>query len=435
VKNLYFLLLLAAALFLSCVSIGFGDIDTCGGEKYTSGSQICENDTLKNLCGNGYYDSKIWFCSEQNTEIYKKCSGRSYNTENQICENNIIKTKCETGNNYYNPITQFCNESDVLDKCDGKEYNPLNQKCDEGILLSKCGNDYYNPLNQSQKCDEGILLSKCGNDYYNPLNQNQKCDEGILFSKCGNDYYNPLNQSQKCDEGILLSKCKNSYYNPLNQKCENDILLSKCGGHYYNPAIYFCFDDIRYEKCGNKEYNPETQFCDERDGNIYKKVTIGTQTWMGENLNFSADGTVGRCYDDATSNCAIYGKLYDLPEAMSVCPSGWHLPSDGEWNTLRDFIGSYAGTKLKADNNLWGSGKGTDDFGFTALPGGVLLIYTSDESPYIIPKFIDIGGGAFFWTYNSNCIVHYLDSSEESKLGRIIFPQTLASVRCVKDWQ
>ena len=109
-------------------------------------------------------------------------------------------------------------------------------------------------------------------------------------------------------------------------------------------------------------------------GQTYKTVQIGTQKWFAENLNYNASGS--RCYDDLEANCNTYGRLYNWSTAMGVCPSGWHLPSDDEWQTLIDFAGGNdAGTKLKAtsgwnDDYRGQSGNGTDEYGFLALPGG-----------------------------------------------------------------
>jgi uncharacterized protein (TIGR02145 family) len=129
---------------------------------------------------------------------------------------------------------------------------------------------------------------------------------------------------------------------------------------------------------------PGTTFTDSRDGKTYKKVTIGTQTWMAENLNYNASGSV--CYGNSADSCAKYGRLYDWSTAMNgasssslspsgvkgACPVGWHVPSDDEWTTLTDYAGgeSTAGKKLKSTSGWYNNGNGTDDYGFTALPGG-----------------------------------------------------------------
>jgi len=126
----------------------------------------------------------------------------------------------------------------------------------------------------------------------------------------------------------------------------------------------------------------------------YKTKQIGTQVWMAENFNYDVPGS--KCYNNKESNCAIYGRLYDWATAMAlpascnstscsddikpkhqgICPQGWHIPSDEDWGVLIDFVGgaSIAGTKLKSETG-WepysGVPAGTDEFGFSALPGGM----------------------------------------------------------------
>jgi len=114
-------------------------------------------------------------------------------------------------------------------------------------------------------------------------------------------------------------------------------------------------------------------FTDSRDGQVYRTVVIGTQTWMAENLNFVTDSSA--CYDNDDSNCTKYGRLYNWNDAMKACPAEWRVPSDAEWTVLTDLVGGreVAGAKLKSKAG-WSADKGykaaTDDYGFLALPGG-----------------------------------------------------------------
>ncbi|MDR0515765.1 MAG: fibrobacter succinogenes major paralogous domain-containing protein [Fibromonadaceae bacterium] len=162
-------------------------------------------------------------------------------------------------------------------------------------------------------------------------------------------------------------------------------------------------------------------------GKTYKTVKIGNQTWMAENMNYNAAGSV--CYENSESNCNKYGRLYNWETAMAVCPSGWHLPSDDEWTTLENFVSiETAGTKLKAFNGWNDSGNGTDDYGFSALPGG---------HGGVGGNFILIGSYGNWWcsTEDSASNVYYraMDSGNTSvgrdKLHKFFF----RSVRCLQD--
>ncbi|GBU20787.1 hypothetical protein R80B4_00672 [Fibrobacteres bacterium R8-0-B4] len=123
-------------------------------------------------------------------------------------------------------------------------------------------------------------------------------------------------------------------------------------------------------------------FTDGRDGKTYKTAAIGGKTWMAENLNYKPKSGKSWCYENKDSYCGKYGRLYDWNTAMAACPSGYHLPSRGEWADLAkaaggtgDYGGSgAAGKQLKAAsgwNDYKGkSGDGTDEYGFSALPNG-----------------------------------------------------------------
>jgi len=113
-------------------------------------------------------------------------------------------------------------------------------------------------------------------------------------------------------------------------------------------------------------------FTDSRDGKKYKTVVIGGKKWMAENLNYQPQSGKSWCYKKDEAYCKEYGRLYNWETAKTVCPAGFHLPSRSEWNDLADPAGGKdaAGKKLKAKRGWDDSGNGTDDFGFSALPGG-----------------------------------------------------------------
>ena len=156
---------------------------------------------------------------------------------------------------------------------------------------------------------------------------------------------------------------------------------------------------------------------DSRDGQTYKTVTIGTQTWMAQNLNYETANSY--CYDDNASYCTKYGRLYTWAAAMDsegtwstngkgcgygttcsptypvrgVCPEGWHLPTRAEFETLVTAIGdeSIAGQKLKSTTG-WTAHRdfiNEDAFAFSALPAGVRDYYGG---------YYNEGNDAYFWS-------------------------------------
>jgi uncharacterized protein (TIGR02145 family) len=175
-------------------------------------------------------------------------------------------------------------------------------------------------------------------------------------------------------------------------------------------------------------------FTDSRDGKKYKAVKIGFQTWMAENLNYAASGS--KCYDNKPENCKKYGRLYEWNVAMRVCPSGWHLPSNAEWDVLMATVDGkeMAGKKLKAKsgwNSYQGkSGNGTDKFGFSALPGG---------GGYSDGSFHNVGFSGFWRSaneienYSDLAYYRYMLYSIDGAYWYYSSKSDLLSVRCVRD--
>ena len=134
---------------------------------------------------------------------------------------------------------------------------------------------------------------------------------------------------------------------------------------------------VATDTCGLTETTPPVPvavFTDRRDGKRYKKVKIGKMVWMAENLNYDFPRvTTDVCFENCAGCCAKYGRLYNWPVAMRACPAGWRLPNDAEWRALVDYAGGSetAGKKLKSVSGWKGNGNGTDDFGFSALPGSI----------------------------------------------------------------
>jgi uncharacterized protein (TIGR02145 family) len=213
---------------------------------------------------------------------------------------------------------------------------------------------------------------------------------------------------------------------------ENGRYNNKCHGYQYDRSSQYCDNGVIKDK---------EEFTDVRDGKTYKHkyVKIGEQMWMAENLKYEAPNT--KCYDDDPGNCEIFGRMYDWETAKTICPNGWHLPDDNEFNALANFVETVsgcvncAGIMLKANSTLWISNKGDDEFGFTALPGG---FYRGDDS-----GFSQKNWNAGFWSategyMSGSAHFRYFTSNNASRnntlnLDGFYIERAFANVRCVGD--
>jgi uncharacterized protein (TIGR02145 family) len=180
-------------------------------------------------------------------------------------------------------------------------------------------------------------------------------------------------------------------------------------------------------------------FTDPRDEQTYKTVKIGNQIWMAENLNY-ASSSGSWCYNDNSVNCSIYGRLYNWVTAQSVCPVGWHLPSNDEWHKLSLFLDpeavnerveSQAGGGMLKSISGWNSPNvgATNESGFSALPGG-------DRNYYGVFNYSGKYGNWWSSTeYKSSPLCRSLNNDNGNVIA--FFGQTGEndgmSVRCIKD--
>ena len=206
---------------------------------------------------------------------------------------------------------------------------------------------------------------------------------------------------------------------------------------------------------------------DSRDGQTYKTVTIGTQTWMAQNLNYAytdvpykhgnyTSDSTSWCYNDDANNCSKYGRLYTWAAAMDsvgtlstngkgcgfgttcsptypvrgICPEGWHLPTKAEFETLFTAVGGQStACKVLKSTSGWNSrGNGSDAFAFSALPAGSRNNYGN---------YYGEGNDADFWSsteYNSfNAYYMYLDYLNDAAYLNDLSKNYGFSVRCLKD--
>ena len=190
----------------------------------------------------------------------------------------------------------------------------------------------------------------------------------------------------------------------------------------------------------------EGSLTDERDGQIYKTVVIGTQTWMAENLNYATDSSM--CYRIEPEYCDEYGRLYKWIDAQNACPAGWHLPDTTDWNKLFYAVADVglAGEVLKTipywERDSWNFRELRDLYGFSALPAG---IWDSEDPFYLVGadrdgsgQFLFVKERAFFWTATEGLDnMAYQVQISRYNIGAYMaayYDKSCAfSIRCVKD--
>jgi uncharacterized protein (TIGR02145 family) len=228
------------------------------------------------------------------------------------------------------------------------------------------------------------------------------------------------------------------------------------------PLFGSCVDTVPAFACGDS-----TLF----DNYWYKTVLIGDQCWFAENLRTTVyrngdvipagltDGEwestlagATAVYGEGSSNCyndspdidacdeaqslAEYGRLYNwyaVDDARGLCPVGWHVPTDGEWTDLENYISSQGfdgseGTALKSTygwTEYYGAGNGTDDFGFSALPGG--------GRGY---SFFGAGFDGYWWSSSlsgGNALPRFLHFTSPEIIWFFALPPSGYSARCLRD--
>jgi uncharacterized protein (TIGR02145 family) len=234
---------------------------------------------------------------------------------------------------------------------------------------------------------------------------------------------------------LIFGSCKKNENNPVTQTTTSGNLPTVTKSWLNSNLNYGSISDI--------------------DGNTYATIKIGTQEWMAENLRTTKyrDGTpianvtdpnqwynlttgAWAHYNNDNSYEIPYGKLYNwyaVVDQRNLCPSGWHVPSDAEWDILIGYLGgeNVAGGKMKSIGTQYWLGPNTDatnERGFSGLPGG------GDGG-------IEGKSGGWWSTtvftnsqYNINAIWTRSLNYNDAKIGKYFYDRkNKFSIRCIKD--
>jgi uncharacterized protein (TIGR02145 family) len=417
-------------LFSVCAALA---IWGCGGDDGDLPCLGCEEENYYNDYGYcRYYSNECRYMRVY--ECHNYYGGISYGNDDTC------------GERYY-PNYGYCSYYN------GCEYMSINECYNRGGSNygddSNCGGNYsygYCYLyDYDINIDYGICEYMSVNDCYNINNSGNI--GGIYFGNdntCGGYYFSSSSSSSLVPSSSSSARSSSSlgssygycsYYNG----CEY-MSVDNC---YYYGGIYYG-DDYT---CGVPRvvviYGSPVTY----EGETYQTVVIGTQTWFAKNLNYNPGTGNSACYD-----CTAYGRLYDWSTAMGfesscnssycssqiqskhrgICPSGWHIPNNDDWNVLMDNVGgsSTAGKHLKSKSgwNPYSGIENLDTYGFSALPGGYSY---SDGS------FDNVGDYGFWWSaseYNSEVADYrYMYYNYDYAYWLNNNKGRLFSVRCVQD--
>ena len=302
--------------------------------------------------------------------------------------------------------------------------------------------------------DNNVILSSDSREESSDSRSNDK-DEAISSDSKSNDPAEVTDDSSDSKDNPSSAGTSTKSSNSSSSRVTpSDVEgSSKTAWDYLNP-------DINYG-----------EFTDERDGQIYKTVTIApagtgySEVWMAENLNFETENSwCGGGIGTTEGDCSVYGRLYTWAAAVGraedecgidhacnlgegdirgACPKGWHLPSQSEWEALivaadgsiTEYTSSNtAGSKLKSAARCWSSYSGItieDAFGFSALPAGYRNLGIGNYNYW--------GRGTYFWSSTEETIYYaYVMGLDYRNDGAGLTYDSNHknygdSVRCIKD--
>ena len=442
----------------------------CGGKDYNPSTEFCSGSRVYSKCGGRDYNPSVQGCCNNN---------KIYSIETEICSENSVHSASVKGNSISNYRTVVIGKQTWM--AENLDYAVEGSKCydNNAANCDKYGRlyDWATAMALSPSCNSNICLDQiqsphrgiCPSGWHIPSWD----DWNILV-------YDYVGDSLAGTKLKAASGWKdNEDGSPGNGTDEYGFsALPSKGGDYGNwwiaeqsndqtsfGEVFYVYMKQDSKKASHNLVNATTLSSvrcvqDEKvssgKGNSissYKTVVIGTQTWMAENLDYAVEGS--KCLRNSYAYCDEYGRLYDWATAMAlpsscnssscsdqiqsphrgICPSGWHIPIYYDWDFLMNNVGGYstAGRYLKA-NSGWNnkddgsSGNGTDEYGFSALPGGGG----------------NVGYSGYWWSASASAGVNnsyysaysqYMYSNSDSAYWGNYSKSGLRSVRCVQDYE
>ena len=324
--------------------------------------------------------------------------------------------------------------------------------------LQGCTDSSYIEFNPSADLDDGscliLIVEGCMDSYASNYEVSVNVDNGsCLYPGCTDPNYVEYDSEANVDDGscsvIVVPGCTDADYlefNPASNTDDGTCLCLVADSTCVSPTLDGYSYDVTQIGC-------QCWFAENLRTSIYTNgdsipANLNGSEWVvmgdsgataiyGEPSYYCADFSPSIDACDVVESLAEFGRLYNLAavqESRGICPVGWHVPTNSEWNDLHAFVSVQGGNGLglKSTSGWVDVSNGTDDFGFTALPGGMR------NGP--LHSFGWAGAEGYWWTstLSPSPVVQSLfynetDFSVEPSGGGGSIYSNGYSVRCIKN--
>ena len=361
-------------------------IVSCGGDNSTSPSNENSSDSHgSEIPCDSISEGKIIKPADSDVEHICK-DGSWIAISNSSSSSSVIAsvTKQSSSSSSYNVILSVSEES-------SSSVDPVILSSDSDELSSSSGYDNDDssssseePVESSSSEESKLYLCEDGETYVlDPANCEKESSSSVAVASSSSDN-KPVSSSS------VVQESSSSEMSSSSEKIDSSSSTIESSSNISSSSIDESSSSEESSSSLNDGYDANNNtLTDPRDGQIYKTVTIGTQVWMAQNLNYLPEDTVGTIWAGKSvcgggewrsleeGDCSTYGRLYESSFTnnavykMEICPTGWSLPTKRLYERLISFLGDDAGNKLKIDNPIyWTINDSTNQSGFSAIPAG-----------------------------------------------------------------